>query len=367
MFLNLILLNLILLVFFVNLISADLNPRDTGLPNCTVAKEKRIRKRTSAKAGTCVMVKDEQGFLSEFVAYHVVQGLSHIIFYDDASIDAGLEELKPWIDKGYVTIRTNWDGYLGKEAVTWGKQMHQKKMMERDCKLTLFKWGYDYHLSVDIDEYLLPISLGITLVDAVDGLFTKHPTRGVFNINKLNFQPQPHILEPIDLLTIEAYQMRFFHPNKFGPTKGVMKKTVYRLRSPHYTNETQKLILECCSFHSCRQGPLPFCWDLHDQEIGKIFHPPWPEAQFSIFHYARSLEKFTLKQRTWKQHVKAGYGIEKYFDRTHGWTHDNRMLRYSCQVRALLKEVAGLDPFIRPGTWQRSFEVRKNPTGLYTG
>lgn len=245
--------------------------------------------------------------MSEYVAYYVVHGVDHLIFYDDQSSDNGLMELEPWIAKGYASVRKNWEGYLGPEkAVTWGKQMHQKKMMERDCKMHLHHLGFDYHISVDIDEYSMPMRKGTTLVDAVHGMFKADPTRGVYNVNKLQFQPTPHLLEPIDRLTIEAYQTRFHTPNKFSPRQGVMKKTMYRLHSPHYSNATLNLVLQCCTFHSCRQGPLPMCWQLHDQEIGKIFHAPWPDATVVIFHYARSLEKFTKKQKTWTQHVQAG-------------------------------------------------------------
>ena len=140
------------------------NNNDNYLPkDCSTYNA--IKKKTEAKAGICVMIKDEEGFLSEYVAYYIIHGINHIIFYDDGSTDNSKNELKPWIDLGYVTIKTDWEGYLGKNAITWGKQMHQKKMMERDCKLTLHHWNYDYHISVDIDEYNMPLKSDTTLVD----------------------------------------------------------------------------------------------------------------------------------------------------------------------------------------------------------
>jgi hypothetical protein len=93
-------------------------------------------KKTNKKAGVCVMIKDEEGFIGEFIAFYVVQGVDHVIIYDDNSTDAGLKEIAPWEKAGYASIRTNWEGYEGLNAVTWGKQMKQKKMMERDCKMT---------------------------------------------------------------------------------------------------------------------------------------------------------------------------------------------------------------------------------------
>lgn len=310
-------------VFARDTISDLRSPHNQHLPDCT--NYTPIRNKTNKKAGVCVLVKDEEGFLTEFIAFYIVQGVSHLIFYDDNSTDNSMQELEPWVQAGYVTIKLagEWDGYRGATAETWGQQMAQKKMMERDCKLFLHNLGYDYHISVDLDEYELPFQENTTLVDEIHRMFDKYPTRGTFNVNKLQFNAQPHILEPLEKLTIEAYQNRFGVINKFSGKKSVMRKAIYWLNSPRYSNDTLKFILECCTFHSCKQGPLQFCWDLQKTELAKVFNAPWPESLFIINHYARSLEKFTLKQKTWKQHVKAGYDISKYFERSHGWVFDN--------------------------------------------
>lgn len=300
--------------------------------------------------------------MSEFVAFYIVQGVDHVIFYDDNSTDNGLSELKPFIEAGYATVKHagTWEGYRGSTAVTWGQQMAQKKMMERDCKMTLYQWGFDYHISVDLDEYEYPFKENVTLVDEIHRLFTSYPTRGVFNVNKFQFNAQPHILEPFNLLTIEAYQRRFGAVNRFSPKKGVMKKTVFRLRNPLYSNDTLKFILECCTFHSCKQGPMNFCWDLQKTEIPKVFHAPWPDSLFIINHYARSLEKYTLKQKTWTQHVNAGYDIGRYLERSHGNVDDAIIVRYSCQTRQTLAKFTESTTFLRRGNWTRKYEVGKN-------
>ena len=336
------------------------SPQYQHLPDCS--NYTPIRKLTNRKAGVCVLIKDEEGFLTEFVAFYIVQGVDHLIFYDDNSTDNGLSELAPWVNAGFVSINRagEWDGYRGASAQTWGQQMAQKKMMERDCKLTLHKWGYDYHISVDLDEYELPFQENITLVDEIHRMFQKYPTRGTFNVNKLQFNSQPHILEPFDKLMIEAYQNRFGIINKFTPKKSLMRKSVYWLTNPNYSNDTLKFILECCTFHSCKQGPLSFCWDLQKTELQNVFNAPWPESSFIINHYARSLEKFALKQKTWKQHVNAGYDISKYFERSHGWTFDNSALRYACQTRRVIANVTGQRNFNRQGNWIRKYELGKN-------
>ena len=341
------------------------SPLYQHLPNCE--NYFRLSKKTDKKVGVCVLAKDEEGFLSEFVAYYVVHGIDHVIIYDDNSTDSSIKELEPWIRAGFASVRLagTWNGWLGDSAKTWGQQMKQKKMMERNCKMTLYDWGYHYHISVDVDEYEVPFRLNVTLADEIDRMFTQNPTRGTFNVNKLQFNALPHILEPFDKLTIEAYQNRFHGVNKFNPKKSLMQKSVYRIRSPLYSNETLKFVLECCTFHSCKQGPIQICWELQKTELSKIFHAPWPERAFVINHYARSLEKFTLKQRTWKQHVKSGYDISRYFERSHGFTFDNSAVRYACQVRELIANVTGVKYFVRSGNWIRKYEYNEHDKNPY--
>ena len=107
-------------------------------------------------------------------------------------------------------------------------------------------------------------------------------------------------------------------------------------------------------------GPVKFCWDLQKRELVKVLNAPWPETSFIIHHYARSLEKFTVKQRSWKQHVNAGYDIGRFLERSHGWTFDNTALRYSCQIRHVIADVTGQRYYVRRGNWIRLYELKKN-------
>ena len=59
------------------------------------------------KGIVCPMVKDETGFLSEWIAYYEMQGFNHVIIYDNNSTLPN-DEVQPWIDRGFVTIKTDW-------------------------------------------------------------------------------------------------------------------------------------------------------------------------------------------------------------------------------------------------------------------
>lgn len=73
---------------------------------------------------------------------------------------------------------------------------------------------------------------------------------------------------------------------------------------PNFTKTTQRYIAECCRFHGCedlnKKVNSTFCSD-HIKEKKVIQNGPSraPVKLFQINHYARSLEKFMLKQKTW--------------------------------------------------------------------
>ena len=80
-------------------------------------------------------------------------------------------------------------------------------MAEVECKNYATANGYEIFASLDMDEYLMPSNNKQLVIDELENWFNT-TTRGVMMIPKLQFPPTPHILEPINLLTIEAYQTR---------------------------------------------------------------------------------------------------------------------------------------------------------------
>lgn len=172
---------LLVLVFFhraQETTGVEVNKKDDGsplyqnLPNCARGDFTRIQKKTNKKAAVCPMIKDEEGFLSEWVAYYQMHGFDHVFLYNDNSIDKGLVELKPWIDSGFVTVKSNFTSIIANISPGFLKQpfkkaMATKALLETDCKLEAIKMGYDYQFSLDLDEYLIPDLPGITIVDEV--------------------------------------------------------------------------------------------------------------------------------------------------------------------------------------------------------
>lgn len=61
--------------------------------------------------------------------------------------------------------------------------------------------------------------------------------------------------------------------------------------------------------------------------------------------------------------ARSGYTMNKYFERSFGWTYDPSALRYSCQVREIIAEVTKESIFYRKGDfWYRNPEFGREIT-----
>lgn len=329
----------------------------------------------------CLLFRDEEGFLSEWVAYYQMHGFNHIMIFNDESVDNSLEELKPWINSGFVSVHANWtvqslnvsQNFLRND---FKKAMTMKALLESNCKQTAISWGFDFYVSLDIDEYLIPTAKDVTIVDALV-LWANQTQRSVYCIAKNNFQSAPHILEPVNLLTIEAYQSRMPITSKMSYYTSVSPKCAYQLNGPHFGVNTSQYIAECCHFHGCQgwdfRANSRVCADNHKQESSRLSGKghKWMDA-FIINHYSRSLEKYSIKSKTWKTatgesktgetagQAASSYDIPKFLSRNVGWRYDPIALRYSCQLRDQLAVMTGETPYLRPGTiWYRNPEFGK--------
>jgi hypothetical protein len=374
------------------------SPFYAALPNCNEGYQKIEKKNTDLKAILCPMFLDEEGFLTEWIAYYKMMGFDHIMLFDDGSTDQSLRELQPWIDIGFVSVKTNLSfDSLGvaphlRTHHFWAT-MAAKSLMETQCKLQAIEWGYQYFVSLDIDEYLFPLEPGVSVVDELHRVYNT-TGRNSYCFSKHAFPAAPHILEPVDLLTIEAYQSRVHMASRMNYYTRTARKCSYPLYlRDTFTNITQRYAAECCRFHGCEvtdvRSNSTFCRDNHQERFRlEVKGKPWLEA-FQINHYARSLEKFTLKQKTW--HTSGGstknvrcldsflsfphplclclsvqesdYSISQFFSRSVGWHYDPSAVRYSCQVREIIRQVTKESVFYRRGdSWYRNVEFGKEVT-----
>lgn len=244
------------------------SPLNQHLPDCTKQNIQVLKKQSSWRGIICPMVKDEVGFLSEWVAYYELQGFTKIIIFDHNSTSS-LSELDPWIKDGFVeVVREKWwnePWLLRNKRNKFKDIMHIKFKSESICKQRAVDLGYEIFASLDIDEYIMPRDNNITVIDDLQRLFLS-TGRSVIPMKKLNFNSIPHILEPINLLTIEAYQTRMLLPNKMNYYTTVLDKVaLYLTQDPHRSNVTKDTLtymINCCDFHGCNNMANRQCLQL---------------------------------------------------------------------------------------------------------
>jgi hypothetical protein len=352
--------------------SITLNRPPVSCEDSNISPQHRLVKKTKAKGMACPIFRDEQGFLSEFVAYYQLHGLDHIKLYDDGSTDNSLAEIEPWIRSGFVSVEYNVSGLfqealaLEAEAETWewytkvlehGERIAMQFYCHDHCKEFAIANDFDFMFTLDIDEYMVPHQLGVTVMDAVEEL-SRNTSALIFPANRVNFASTPHTLEPIDLLTIEAYHYRMSEYGRMNYFRLVQPKLYFHLKKP-VDPSFETFIKTCCDIHSCVLNCTEQLPEVQ-KYVDSVYNGS--ATTVALFHYARSLEKYDLKRRTWANYNNMAYSLSEYLDRNLGRALDTRAsTRYSCQVREVLRNMTEEAVYLRPGDrWYRNVEYNKS-------
>ena len=131
---------------------------------------------------------------------------------------------------------------------------------------------------------------------------------------------------------------------KMTYSKAVAPKLAILLQHESFNADTVEYLANCCHFHGCRRNTI-HCKSVDDQYtflIQNYTKEKYIDA-LVIQHYSRSLEKFSLKARTWMTaaHGDGSYDIGYFLHRNVGHIFDSRMLRYTCQLRQHLIDHTG--------------------------
>jgi len=134
----------------------------------------------------CAIVKDEEKSLKEWVCYHLAIGIEHIILYDNGSKISVKDQLRSFVDNGFVTVVD----FPQKEAQQLSAYFHCLKEYGR-----LSTWiGF-----IDIDEFIVPL-IKSDIRDFLDE-YIEYPAIG---IHWMMFSSSGHICYP-NKNVIEAY------------------------------------------------------------------------------------------------------------------------------------------------------------------
>ena len=170
------------------------------------------------KIAVCVVVKNEEKILAEWISFYVTLGFDTVIIIDDHSADdtpaiarraAIIHDVRvlPWLEVG-----------KGKQGIAYTRIVEQ------------FKSEFEWIAFVDVDEFLVP-----AVSSSIQELLADRPPGSAIAVPWLMFGSSGHVEKPSGL-TISDYTRRAQF--SFGPNlhvKSIVQpKSVVRGVNPHY-------------------------------------------------------------------------------------------------------------------------------------
>ena len=128
----------------------------------------------------CAIFKDEAQYLSEWVAFHLSQGVEHFFLYDNLSTDGGADVLAPFIEAGFVTLKP-WHVLKedGGQAAAY-----------RDCLQEHGTQSF-WIAFIDLDEFLHAVS------KTLPALLQEYERYGGLFVQWQNFGSSGHTTKPV--------------------------------------------------------------------------------------------------------------------------------------------------------------------------
>lgn len=171
--------------------------------------------------GIVAIAKNEQDYIKEWVAFHKVQGIDKIILYDNDSTDNMVEEIRPFIDKGYVIYN----------KIPGVKQ----QLNAYNDALKRYSALFRYLAFIDCDEFLFPVNEDETALSVIKKTMKMDRNAGGVCVNWVMFGSSGHETKP-DGLLIDNFLWRAVPP-KTG-TKWIKTicnpDLVVKFNHPHY-------------------------------------------------------------------------------------------------------------------------------------
>lgn len=105
------------------------------------------------------MVRDEADIIRQWIDYHLAQGVDAIIITDNGSVDGTREILQQYSDAGSIDLRD--------EPIQRKQQGELVTAMAREAST---RYGADWVINADADEFLIPVDRSLTLRDVFERL-----------------------------------------------------------------------------------------------------------------------------------------------------------------------------------------------------
>ena len=206
--------------------------------------------------GLCVMVRNEEPYIEEWLEFHRMMGVEHFFIYDNGSTDATVLKLRQSPHADRITV-IDWANFLaGWEGVA-GPMGRMQRLAMLHC---IANYGHmaEWMAFIDMDEFLYPAAAG-SLLEVLAG----YDDLDSLSVYWTMFGTSGHAGKQEGLVT-ERFTER--HGTPRGPSKNLCRvKTIVRPRAVRGVHNTHTFIL---------QNGYPISWTEKRQRIGYADHDP---------------------------------------------------------------------------------------------
>lgn len=253
-------------------------------------------------------MKGEQGYLREWLEYHLLVGVEHFYLYDQDDNPETIALLEPYEQAGLVT-RHPWTHYDGTryDGPTHCYQKNKNHLAFAHCARH-YRNQCAWMMKIDVDEFLYPLDEQLSVLPWLHTIDRRH-VKGL-RIPRFNFGDNGHRTRP-PALVIQAYTRReaTASNHKDMANAAFLSKNTF-----------------CYSAHWWRYKPWKF---------GRLLQPAEAIGMRINHYYTKSFEEYRTRQN-----VSRGRGqSEADFIRRNQGCHaieDAGMLRFVPEVRRRL-------------------------------
>lgn len=255
------------------------------------------------------IAKNESDYISEWLAFHKLQGVEKVFLYDNDSTDNMREVLKPYIMDGFVEYNEIHGKYKQFEAYT----------------NAINRYGHfaKYMAFIDCDEFLMPIESGKSLIEIIESAFVKDPNAGGLGINWCIYGSSGYKTKPQEGLVMEnyTYHSHINHERNYTIKSIVKPCCVKGFSHPHYPEYKH-------GFYGINfQGEIiPYWWNEISEYVGiRLNH-----------YYCKSKEDYIKRISLGRVDIPGTIPMDNFYKDDRNDIKDDAMLVYSHDVKKIM-------------------------------
>ena len=255
------------------------------------------------------IAKNESAYISEWLAFHKLQGVEKVFLYDNESTDNMWDVLQPYIADGYVEYNEIKGKYKQYDAYN-------------DA---INRYGHlaKYMAFIDCDEFMMPVDSDKSLLEIIESAFLKDESAGGFGINWCMYGSSGYETKPEGGLVME----NFTHHSHINYERNYTIKSIVKpycvlgFSHPHYPK--YKPGFYCIDFNG---EIIPYWRNEISEYIGiRLNH-----------YYCKSKEEYVKRISLGRSDMPGIKPMDNFYKDDRNEVQDDVMLSYSSDVKKVM-------------------------------